>query len=357
MRIDFTWPDHLIPMVAAVGDGQHIVDLFINSILLENDEDTSRRLTRVILDLMDSDNPLWRMEIPLPALISHLAVDSKIHTLPEDVRTSMVGDYLTSRIMRVQSDATFAPGSQGLLRRFPIRFIASTVPNTLIARAFSGPHLIGRSEVALVPFKNRFLFHFPVSGIWQVIRNFDYTLGHRGYAGQEFAVDLVQLGTDGMIRKQRTDTAEDYFCFGAAVEAIADGEVIRCESRLTDNPVHCESDPSQMAERIKTYGYLSAHSGNFVIIKHTEDRFSFYAHLKHESVTVTPGSPVEKGQVIGTVGNSGQCSIAHLHLQLNEGPNPLGSRGLPMTFDDLRDLTGNPLPLITNNNVVVHRKI
>lgn len=354
MRIDFTWPDHLIPMVAEMGEDQYIVDLFINSILLENDEQIPRRLTRVILDLMHDDNPLWRMEIPLPALIPHLAVDAQIHTFSEETKRNMVGDYLASRISNVHADATFQPGTQGLLRRFPIRFIASSAPDTLIARAFSGSHLIGRSEIAILPFKNRAAYHFPVNGVWQVIRNFDYTLGHRAYAGQEFAIDFVKLGENGLLRQNNADKPDDFYCFGAQVQALADGEIIRFESQMQDNKVNQVSDNAEFQKRIKKHGYLSARAGNYVIIKHSDDRFSFYAHLKKDSVSAKNGDTVKKGDQIGNVGNSGQCSFSHLHIQLNEGPDPLGSRGLPLTFADLYDITGEVLPMITHNNVVVH---
>ncbi|HPQ42563.1 MAG TPA: M23 family metallopeptidase, partial [bacterium] len=347
MRIDFTWPDHLIPMVAQMGEDQYIVDLFINSMLLENDEDTPRRLTRVILDLMHTDNPLWRMEIPLPALIPHLAVDAHIGSFSEESKRNMVGDYLAQRITNVHADATFQPGVQGLIRRFPIRFIASSAPDTLIARAFSGSHLIGRSEIAIRPFKNRYAYHFPVTGVWQVIRNFDYTLGHRAYAGQEFAIDLVRLGDNGLLRRNTKDSPDDFLCFGAPVQAMADGEIIRIEHAIEDNRVGCQSDQKEFERRIKKYSYLSARAGNHVIIRHEDDRYSFYAHLRKDSIPLTTGSTVKKGDEIGAVGNSGQCTFSHLHIQLNEGPNPLGSRGLPMTFSDLSDITGNALPMIT----------
>ncbi|MCD4655500.1 M23 family metallopeptidase [bacterium] len=355
MRIDFTWPDHLIPMVAEIGTNQFVVDLFINSILLENDEDAPRRVTRMILDLMHEDQPLWRMEIPLPALVSHLSVDSEMDSLSEESRRNIVGEYLAGRIKKIHRTATFQPGSQGLMRRFPIRFLGVSAPDTLIVRVFSGPHLIGRKSISVIPFVNRLAFNFPLNGVWQAINNFDYTLGHRAYAGQEFAVDFVQVGPNGLVRKGKTDDPDDFFCFGADVEAIGDGEVVQIENKIEDNPADCNQSGSESTLRIKKHGYLAGRSGNHIIIKHDEDRYSLYAHLQKESIPVKPGDTVKKGQLIGRVGNSGQCSNAHLHFQLNEGPNPLGHRGLPMTFENLQDSNGLPLPLITHNNVIVHK--
>ncbi|MBN1878555.1 M23 family metallopeptidase [bacterium] len=357
MKINFTWPDHLIPMVAPLGGDQFMVDLFINSILLENDEVIPRRFTRMILDLLNDDKPLWRMEIPLPALMSHLAVDSELNTLSEEKKRNYVGEHLADRMDRIQTDPVFQPGSRGLLRRFPIRFLATSIPDTLIARAFSGPHLIGRAEIAVRPFSNKRAYHFPVSGAWQVINNFDYTLGHRAYAGQEFAMDFVQLGSDGLLRKGLSNDPSDYYCFGAEVEAMHDGVVVHIESRIPDNSAGCNSNGKAFQKRVDKYGYTSGRSGNHIIIRHDEDRFSFYAHLKTNSIDLKPGDEVRRGQRIALVGNSGHCSHAHLHIQLNEGENPLGHRGLPMSFDNLFDFFGQPLPFITHNNLLVHRAV
>lgn len=356
MKIDFTWPDHLIPMVARLENEQYMIDLFINSILLVNDEPAARRFTRMVLDLMDAEQPLWRMEIPLPALASHVAVAAELNTLSEEKRRNYIGEYLAEHMDNIQTDLTFQPGGKALLRRFPIRFLATSIPATLIARAFSGPHLIGRAEIAIRPFTGKRAYHFPVSGTWQVINNFDYTLGHRAYAGQEFAMDLVQLGSDGLLRKNASNNPDDYYCFGADVEAMHDGEIVQIESRIPDNPADCHSgNDEDFQKRVDQFGYTSGRSGNHIIIRHDRDRFSFYAHLRQNSITVKPGDKVKRGRKIAQVGNSGQCSHAHLHIQLNEGTNPLGHRGLPMTFDDLRDISGQQLPFVTHNNLVVHR--
>jgi len=355
MRIDFTWPDYLIPMVAEISPDQYIVDLFINSILIENDEDIPRRVTKMILDLMHEDKPLWRMEMPLPALISHLSVDAEMDTLREESRRNMIGEYLARRINKIHRTATFQPGQQGLMRRFPIRFIAESPPDTLIVRTFSGQHLVGREPISIKPFVNRLAYNFPLNGVWQAVNNFDYTLGHRAYAGQEFAEDFVQVGPNGLIRRGETDKPDDYFCFGAEVEAIADGEVLQSESNIPDNPAEYDKTVSDARIRIEKHGYFTGRAGNHIIIKHAEDRYSCYSHLQEKSVLLKPGDSIKKGQVIGRIGNSGHCSNAHLHFQMNEGPNPLGNRGLPMTFENLHDSYGNALPLITQNNVIVHK--
>ena len=73
---------------------------------------------------------------------------------------------------------------------------------------------------------------------------------------------------------------------------------------------------------------------NFVQILHDDGSFGLYAHLRWESVLVTPGDRVRRGQVIAKSGNTGYSSGPHLHfaVQINGGmhwcPYRLSSRWL-----------------------------
>lgn len=60
-------------------------------------------------------------------------------------------------------------------------------------------------------------------------------------------------------------------------------------------------------------GY-SESQGNFVVIKHSSSVQTLYAHA--QSTSVSAGEAVTKGQVIGTVGDTGLVTGAHLHLEL-----------------------------------------
>ena len=67
------------------------------------------------------------------------------------------------------------------------------------------------------------------------------------------------------------------------------------------------------------YGY-----GNVVVVDHGEGFSTLYAHL--EVISVKEGDVVQQGQQLGTLGNTGNSTGPHLHLELriNEVPqNPL----------------------------------
>jgi len=56
--------------------------------------------------------------------------------------------------------------------------------------------------------------------------------------------------------------------------------------------------------------------GNFVKIDHGGGMATLYAHMKHKSITVTPGVQVRKGQKIGEVGSTGNSTGNHVHWEI-----------------------------------------
>ncbi len=57
--------------------------------------------------------------------------------------------------------------------------------------------------------------------------------------------------------------------------------------------------------------------GNYVMIKHKHGFYTRYAHLN--SFRVTKGQQVQKGQVIGYIGNTGTSTGPHLHYEVHIG--------------------------------------
>ncbi|MCF6342506.1 MAG: M23 family metallopeptidase [Bacteroidales bacterium] len=56
--------------------------------------------------------------------------------------------------------------------------------------------------------------------------------------------------------------------------------------------------------------------GNYVAIKHPDKHFSYYAHLKKNSIIVAVGEAVVPGQNIAEVGSSGNSTDPHVHFEL-----------------------------------------
>tara|TARA_B100001059_G_scaffold221999_1_gene245533 strand:- start:4178 stop:5800 length:1623 start_codon:yes stop_codon:yes gene_type:complete len=60
-------------------------------------------------------------------------------------------------------------------------------------------------------------------------------------------------------------------------------------------------------------------TANFVVLEHPCGRVTKYWHLRRNSVVVSIGDEVVKGQQIGLMGSSGVSTWPHLHFQVEEG--------------------------------------
>ncbi|MBU2915329.1 M23 family metallopeptidase [Reichenbachiella agariperforans] len=56
--------------------------------------------------------------------------------------------------------------------------------------------------------------------------------------------------------------------------------------------------------------------GNKVIIQHDKEYQSIYAHLG--KIMVETGQTIKKGEIIGTVGNTGRTTAPHLHFEITQ---------------------------------------
>lgn len=58
--------------------------------------------------------------------------------------------------------------------------------------------------------------------------------------------------------------------------------------------------------------------GCYVRIKH-KSYYSLYYHMKSDSIVVSIGDKVKKGQILGTIGMTGLATGVHLHFQIDKG--------------------------------------
>jgi murein DD-endopeptidase MepM/ murein hydrolase activator NlpD len=140
------------------------------------------------------------------------------------------------------------------------------------------------------------------------------------------------------------------------VEAGADGK--EANDRLKQ-PGEAEQAFEQrtVAEQNKLLARsYKAPLGNYVVIRHAGGEFSHYGHLKQGSVRVKAGDPVTRGQAIGQLGQTGNSTEPHLHFQLTDGPDPMYSRGIPITFKNVEDLLGSEGTALQAGSIVTARK-
>lgn len=140
---------------------------------------------------------------------------------------------------------------------------------------------------------------------------------HAAYKVQRFALDIVQR-VNGSTHTGNGSQNEDYHCFGKQLNAPGNGKIVTVMNSVPDNiPGQFNADVPE---------------GNHVIIDHENGEFSMLAHFKEESIVVSVGDVVTKGQELGKAGNSGNSSEPHLHYQLQTTANPMNGEGLPSQF-------------------------
>lgn len=171
--------------------------------------------------------------------------------------------------------------------------------------------------------------------------------------GQRYAYDITGVDEAGRLGPKRGWRAwlwrEDpgtFPGFGSPVVAPADGVVVEASDGIADRPA-IRSVPLLLAflARMLTFAVRARDDfarigidkllGNHVIVAldKADGTHAAHMHLRHGSLRVKQGDRVVAGQVIATLGNSGNTTQPHLHFQLMDGPDPATALGVPAAFD------------------------
>lgn len=140
---------------------------------------------------------------------------------------------------------------------------------------------------------------------------------HYVFESQRYAYDLVIM-KNGNSFENSPDHNDNYHAFNKEITAPASGKVIKIVNHIKDNI------PGKM-NRLRP-------AGNYIVIQHAENEYSFIAHFKRKSITVKKGDSVVCGDVIGQCGNSGNSSEPHIHFQVMDGPKFSKSKSLCICF-------------------------
>ena len=145
------------------------------------------------------------------------------------------------------------------------------------------------------------------------------------YFAQRFAIDWMQLDEAGRLVKGNPADVHSWTSYDSDVLAVADGRVVETQQDLNDQPTGSLPDPKTIT--------LANVDGNHIVLDLGNGAFAFYAHLRQNSISVSPGQNVKRGQVLAKLGNTGNTSAPHLHFHLVDGTSTLGSNGIPYVID------------------------
>lgn len=173
-----------------------------------------------------------------------------------------------------------------------------------------------------VPRRNSTPMRLPFDGTWTVTSGGPLTEQNHHlknhHISSAHAIDFAILGDNDAEHRGDPSKNENYHAFGKDILSVADGTVVMVIDGVPDN-------------RPQTFNPLST-TGNTIIIKHKENEYSLYGHLKHNSTIVKTNQKVLSGQKIAECGNSGYSNGPHLHSSLSNIDNQFDATSFPPAF-------------------------
>jgi hypothetical protein len=171
------------------------------------------------------------------------------------------------------------------------------------------------------------------SGTWAAIyepswerghRRVIYTVGGKDYIPGRFAIDFIRLDATGQYAKGDSDSIRNWYGYNNDVIAVADGVVASSLDTFQESPT-VSAHPKFPADKA---------TGNYISLDISNNHLVFYEHLKPGSIKVKAGQKVTKGEIIASLGFTGQTTGPHLHFHVANQNAPLGAEGLPYAFEN-----------------------
>ena len=123
--------------------------------------------------------------------------------------------------------------------------------------------------------------------------------------------------------------------------------IIALESGTVTTVINNVKGTNHKSKGLDTYG-------NYVKIKQKNGKTALYAHMKYGSIKVNKGQYIEKGTVIGTIGETGNAYGKHLHLEIqtsnNVKENPIISLNAQVDNTSVTEKQTKNIPTSQNSN-------
>jgi hypothetical protein len=176
-----------------------------------------------------------------------------------------------------------------------------------------------------LPARSAVTIDMPFAGEWYVFSGGRSALvnNHWTTVPQRDALDIIQIRNGSSYRGDKNELTS-YYAYGKPVVAPAPGRI----TALTDSRPNVAIGDSDRAHP----------EGNFLILEIGGGRYVMMGHLQPGSAKVGVGDTVRRGQPLANVGNSGNTSEPHLHIQVQntaDFQNTLGEqRTYPVLFSN-----------------------
>jgi hypothetical protein len=363
----------VIPLYARDGEAWH-TDIKLPDVVVENRTDEPADLSALSIRAFGGEGERAAFFCGAEAIRRNVAettelLDRLIGKKEGPWRTYNMNVLFACELPRDETfhaTSTLPPGATTCLRLFdliPFHIVGTEKIDRVVCgvRATSdGGGEEGAFEVPLRLYECKGDYVFPMTGPVTIQGTaWSREFGHREATSQEFAFDVIDVrrladGTFALSDPARSSDVADYFAFDREVLAIGDGVVAEAGNRWPDafarNPLEYSVERvTDLTVELLDGGMPFNHAilGNYVVIDHRNGEFSLCAHMREGSVTVEAGEEVQRGQVIGRVGNTSNSEGPHLHFHLMDGPDFRFANGLPARFGNLPEtlVPGESLPM------------
>ncbi|WP_268849244.1 M23 family metallopeptidase [Flavobacterium aestivum] len=286
--------------------------------IIENQSKDSLKLTRLEVSLFDKQNKLIQQKF-----LDNNGTAPSINTIPNIQWNSVSTNLLFNPFPDVNS----------MTDKLEYTF---TFNDSIEIKKVVIPGDYEQATDFILPLKNKILV-YDGHDFYSHHRRFDYEftpIKQLGFTGNfmRYAYDFVVLNPEGKryLNNGKNDT--DWFGFGTDVLAVADGEITAIEMNQKDDKTF--DIPSLKDKPLALYG-------NYIVIKHGENIYSMYGHLKNQSAAgLKVGDKVKKGQKIALIGASGSSFFPHLHFEVRNSINHQ-AEGLPSYFKNYNLILGS----------------
>lgn len=286
--------------------------------IVENSSKDTLKLTRLEVRLFDKNNALVQQKF-----LDNNGTAPSINTIPNIQWNGVAQSLLFNPFPEVNSVTD------------KLEYIF-TFNDTIEVKNVVIPKEYEQIQDFILPVKKKLLV-YDGHDFYSHHRRFDYEfvpIKQMGFTGNfmRYAYDFAVLNPEGKQYINKGENNTDWFGFGTDVLAVADGEIVAIETNKKDDKTF--DIPALISNPLALYG-------NYVVIKHSENVYSMYGHLKNQSATAFKvGDKIKKGQQIGAIGTSGSAFFPHLHFEIRNSIKHQ-AEGLPSYFNNYSVFLGS----------------
>lgn len=164
---------------------------------------------------------------------------------------------------------------------------------------------------------------------------------------QRFAYDFVIVNNIKESFNKNPNIIENYYCYNQPLLAVQDGVVVDVRNNVKDYQTVGNYSVDWKTRHI---------AGNYITIEHDNGEFSFYAHLKRNSMKVKKGDVVKKGQHIANCGNSGNSTEPHLHFQIMNHKDFFFGKSLIIKFENVINEMKTKIDFVEKDMIVENKQ-